>query len=116
MRCVAGDAGIVDQDVDEPELGLDLFQAGRAGLEGRHVPLVDRDAGLGLELLRRLVIAAVIGRHHAARPFQGFRDRGPDAARSTCHHRNSCHATPSLRSFLCAPAGHSPGPLVKCRR
>ena len=29
---VAGDAGIVDQHVDRPELGLDLLQAGGAGV------------------------------------------------------------------------------------
>jgi hypothetical protein len=30
---VAGDAGIVDQHVDRPELGFDLLDAGGAGLE-----------------------------------------------------------------------------------
>ena len=44
--------GVVDQDLHRPELGLHLFQAGRAGLVRRHVPFVNRDAGLGLEFFR----------------------------------------------------------------
>ncbi len=58
---VARDAGIVDQHVDRSELGLDLLDAGGAGVERRDVPLVDVDAGFGLEFLCRFIIAGVIG-------------------------------------------------------
>ena len=91
---VAGDAGIVDQHVDRAEIGLDLLEAGGAGVEGRDVPLVDGDAGLGLELLRRLVIAGVVGRDLVAGRLQRLRDRRADAARSARHHRNACHDAP----------------------
>ena len=59
-HAVAGDAGIVDEDVDGAELGLDRLDARLAGGGVGDVELVDRDAGLGLELLRRLVVAAII--------------------------------------------------------
>jgi hypothetical protein len=39
---VAGDAGIVDQHVDRAEIGLDLLDAGGAGVVVGDRPLVDR--------------------------------------------------------------------------
>ncbi len=36
---VAGDAGVVDDDVDRPEVALDLLQAGGAGGGVADVPL-----------------------------------------------------------------------------
>ena len=39
-RAVAGDAGIVDEHVDRAELGLDLGDAGVAGVEIGDVPFV----------------------------------------------------------------------------
>ena len=35
---VAGDAGIVDQHLDRAEIGLDLLEAGGAGVVGRRRP------------------------------------------------------------------------------
>ena len=63
---VARDAGVVDQDLDRPEFGLDLLDARAAGLKGRHVPFEDRNAGLGLEFLRRLVVAGLLAGFGAA--------------------------------------------------
>ena len=74
---VAGDAGVVDQDVDRAEIGLDLLQAGRAGVERGDIPFEDGDAGLGLELLRRLVVAAVVGGDLVARAFSAFEIAAP---------------------------------------
>ena len=45
-RAVLGDAGIVDQHLDRTDLGLDLFHAFGAGLERRHIPFVNGNAGL----------------------------------------------------------------------
>ena len=45
---VAGDAGIVDQDVDRAEIGLDLLDAGDAGVVVGDRPFVGLDAGLRL--------------------------------------------------------------------
>ena len=75
---VAGDAGIVDQHVDRTEIGLDLLHPVDAGLVRRNVPLVDRDAGFGLEFLRRLVVAGIIGRDPVAGGVQGLADRRAD--------------------------------------
>ena len=58
---VLGDAGVVDQDVDRPELLRDLRQPRSAFVVVGHVPLVDVNAGLGLELGRRIIVR-VIGR------------------------------------------------------
>src|ERR1051326_4861786 len=88
---VAGDPRVVDQDLDGPELRLDLLDPGRAGLMGAHVPLVDRDARRGLEFLCRLVVAAVIRRHLAAGGAQRLGDRRADAARPAGDHRHACH-------------------------
>ncbi len=88
---VAGDAGIVDQHVDRSELGFDLLDAGGAGIEGRDVPLVDGDAGLGLELLRRLVIAGVIGRDFIAGRLERLANGRANAARTARDQRNAGH-------------------------
>src|SRR5262249_55500298 len=80
-----------DHHLDRAEIGLHLLQSVDAGLVRRHVPLVDRNAGLGFELLRRLVIAAVVGGYLVAGRLQRLGDRLTDPARSTRHHRYACH-------------------------
>ena len=70
-----------------------LMPAAQASNE-RHVPLVDGDAGFGLELLRGLVIAAVIRRDLVACGLQRLRDRRADPARAARHQRNPSHCTP----------------------
>ncbi len=47
---IAGDAGIVDEDLDRAEIGLDLGNTLAAGIIVGHVPFVDRDAGIHLEM------------------------------------------------------------------
>src|SRR3974377_2362273 len=89
---IAGDPGIVDQDVDRPEVALDLLEAGDAGVVGRNVPLLDRDAGLALELLRRLVIAALVGRDRMAGRAKRLRNRRANAARTAGDHCHAGHA------------------------
>ena len=56
---ILGDAGVVDEHVDRPEVGLDLLDTGGAGIERSDVPFVDGDAGFRLEFLRRGVVAGV---------------------------------------------------------
>jgi hypothetical protein len=94
-------AGVVDQHLDRAEIGFDLLEARRTGFERRHVPLVDADAGLGLELLRRLVVARVIRRDLVSGSFQGLRDCCADTAGTTSHHCNASHTL--LLSFLAIP-------------
>src|SRR6202047_2024197 len=88
---VARDAGIIDQNVDRSECGLDLFDAGRARLEGRNVPLEDTDAGFGLDFLRRLVAAAVICSDVEAGRLQTLADRSANAARTAGDECNAGH-------------------------
>ena len=55
---------------------------GGASLVIRNVPLVDVDAGLGLEFGGRLVVAGIIRGDLVAAPLQGLGNRRADAARS----------------------------------
>ena len=71
-KAVAGDAGIIDQDIDRAEVLFDFGEAGGTGVVARHVPLVDRNAGLGFELRRSFIITGVIGGHRIAGGFQRF--------------------------------------------
>ena len=97
---VAGDAGIVDQHIDRAEFGLDLLDAGDAGLEGGDIPFVDGDTGLGPEFLRRFVVAAVIGCDLIARRLERLGDRRADTACSPRHHCNPCHKSSLSWLFL----------------
>jgi hypothetical protein len=88
---VLGDAGIVDQHVDRTQIGLDLLDARGAGIERTDVPFVDGNARLGLEFLRRRVIAGVARRDLVTRGLQRLADRRTDTARSPRHQCNPCH-------------------------
>src|SRR5262245_64472945 len=90
----ACDAAYVAQHLDRPEIGFEFLQAVGTRLIGRHVPLVDRDAGLTLELLRGLVVVAAIRRDVVAGRLQRLGDRFTDPTCSTRHHRNARHSHP----------------------
>src|SRR5665213_18129 len=96
QHVVAGDAGVVDQDLDRAESGLDLLHAGRAGREVGNVEFERGDAGLRGERLGRVVIAGVIRRHLVAGAGQRLGDGAADAARPARHDRHPCHARFSL--------------------
>jgi hypothetical protein len=97
---VTGDAGIVDEHVDGTEICLDLLHAFGAGVEIADIPFVDGDAGLGLELLRRSVVAGIARRNLVAGRLQRLADRSSDAPRTTRHQCNTCHIVfPSLGLF-----------------
>src|SRR5579859_1615502 len=90
---VAGDAGIVNDDINGAEIVLDLLHAGEAGLMVAHVPLVGGDAGLLGEDLRLGVVAAIIGGHLQAHVTQGDADRLADPTGTTGHDRYAVHRT-----------------------
>jgi len=77
---VAGDPGVVHQNVDGSDLGLDLGDPGGTGVILRDRPLIGRDAGLLGEGCRRLVVAGIVRRDLVTRRFQAFRNGGPDSA------------------------------------
>ena len=81
-RAVAGDSGIVHEDVDGTDFGFDGLDACFAGGGVADVELEDRDAGLGLEGVGGLVVAAVIRGDLVALGLEARRDGGTDAARS----------------------------------
>ena len=96
---VAGDAGVVHQDVDGADLGLDGLDAGLAGGVVADVELEDRDAGLGLEGVGGLVVAAVIGGDLVALGLEALRDGGADAAGSARDEGNAFLSHGFLRSL-----------------
>jgi hypothetical protein len=71
-HAVAGDAGVVDQNFDRAEFALHLGNAGSAGVRIGDVPLVNVNAGLGLEGLGLLGVAGICGRHGVAGVFQAL--------------------------------------------
>src|SRR5205814_10388630 len=79
---VAGDAGVVDQHINRPEVGLDLAHAVLARVEIGDVPPVGGDAGTIGELARPLLIPGVIGCDIHPHVAKGNADRLADAARS----------------------------------
>src|SRR5262249_42118042 len=88
---VAGDAGIVDDDLDGTERGRHLLHARLAILEGRDIPFEDGDAGLFPERLGAFVIARIVGGDLVARLFKADGNRFTDAARAAGHHCHPCH-------------------------
>src|ERR1700677_4838949 len=115
---IAGDAGIIDQDLDRPEIGADPAKPGDAGLVVRNIPFIDWDPGLGLELGRDFVVAVIDGSHFVAGCAQPFADRRADAARATTHHRYPSHGA-FLSCFLpdgapCLSGLSTGGRAIRC--
>src|SRR6266849_9407047 len=108
---ITGDAGVVHQHFDRTEIVLDLGDDRLTGGEIADVELVDGDAGLRLELLRRVIVAGVGGRHLVAFVLQHARNSGADAARSARHDCNTSghfflpYVTPTYSSRFCGVAG-----------
>jgi hypothetical protein len=90
-------------DVDRPEIGLDLLDASGAGFERRDVPFVDGDVGLGFELLRRLVVAAIIRGDLVSGCLERFGDCRADTACSPAHQRVAWHVYPPVCLALALP-------------
>ena len=63
---------LLTSTVDRAEIRFDPAYAGRRGLHVADIPLVDGDAGLGLEPLGRLVIARIDGSDRMAGVLQAF--------------------------------------------
>jgi hypothetical protein len=108
---ITGDAGVVHQHFDRTEILLDLGDDRLTDGEIADVEFVDGDAGLGFELLRRVIVAGVGGRYLVALVLQHARDGGADAARSTRHdcnpfgHLSLPYVTPTYSSRFCGVAG-----------
>ena len=91
-RAVAGDPGVVDDDVDGTELRLDRSAAGLRRLVIAHVPPPCRDAGRFGKGAGLFVIAGIIGDDRVALPLEPLADRLPDPARSSGDDRYPAHA------------------------
>ena len=92
---VAGDAGIVDDDIDRADIAGNLRAGGQRGFVVTNVELVGRDAGFLGEIPCRLVIAGIAGDHGETVAAQGFADCTPDPARAPGDDRYMCHFNPS---------------------
>src|SRR5262249_32344932 len=99
-EAVAGDARIVDEHVDRPELRRD-----RRGPADAVVPYADiafhyHDAEFIRGGARGGLVAGIASRDLHAIGFEARRDRLADAAGAACNERNASHGYASLR-FLC---------------
>ena len=99
-HAVFGDSGVVDENIDRPEVLGDLGQPSYTVLVFGDVPFVDVDARLRLELGGGLVVGMIGRRDLAARRLQRLGDGGADAARAAGDHCDSSHV--SSRDFLTA--------------
>ena len=90
-HAVTGDAGVVDDDLDRTQFGLDLRQTFLAGFEIADIPLEDGDAGPLGELAGLFVVAGIDGGYLVAGVLQANRNGFTDTARTTGNHCNSCH-------------------------
>src|SRR5262249_34568614 len=82
---------------DRPEFARDAVHALLAAGEIADIELVDGDAGLGLELARRGVIAGIVRRNAATLAHERDRNRMPNAPRAPRDHRNPSHVPFPLR-------------------
>ena len=60
-RHVTGDAGVVDQNLDRAQVGLDLRHGGGDGVEIADIEFIDGDPRFVLELGGGFVVARVVG-------------------------------------------------------
>src|SRR5258708_640138 len=108
---VAGDAGVVHQDLDRAQILFDARDPGLAGFEVADIEAVDRDAGFLVEGVGDAVIAAIDRGPPVARIFEPREDRRADAARAAGDRRYPCHTA----SLLIRPRGGSPGCFFSIR-
>ncbi len=88
-RAVAGDAGVVHEDFDRPQIFFDLRDPADAGVVIRYVDLVDWDTGPCVEFFGGFVVAAVDGGHRITFCLELF---GYHAANTAGTPRNDCDA------------------------
>ena len=90
-RAVAGDAGIIDQDLHRAEIGFNPGDACLTGVEIGYIDLVDGDAGRFFEFLGCLVVTAIDGRNRVPFVFQLFGNHPADSAGTAGDDRYSRH-------------------------
>jgi len=88
---IARDSRIVDENVDRADLLSDFLQTLGAILVVRNVPFIDRNAGVGLELLGRQIIPMIGRGNLLPRLLQGIADSRANPARPPAHNRHSRH-------------------------
>src|SRR5690606_33866881 len=99
---VAGDAGIVDDDIDRADLCRDAGAAVEAGLMVADVPFIGGDAGPIGKFARPFVIAAIVGDDGDAHVAQLQRNGFPDAATAAGDDCDTCHE-------ICSPTEYYGG-------
>ena len=118
QRGIAGDAGVVHQNLDRSRVGGDPLDRLLARLEAAGIEFHHTDAGLLVEILRRLVVGGIARDDDAPLLLQGGADRGADASRSAGHQCDACHRSlpfsvprtwrrPSRRRCTASPAPSS---------
>ena len=91
QRTVAGDAGIVHQDFDRPDIRDDLLERLLAGLEAADVELGHPDPGLLVECGCRFFVAGIVGDNNPALLLQRSADGRADSSCSARYQCDPCH-------------------------
>jgi hypothetical protein len=97
---VAGNARVVDEYFDGSDFTFHFLDAFGAGVIRGHIPFEDGNTGLGLEFLRSLVIAAVIGGDLVTCRLQRLGDRSSNSTGSPRYQCNARHGFAPSNSFL----------------
>ena len=77
-RRIAGDARIVDQNVNRTQVGFHSGNAGGAGVIVRDIPFIGLDASFGGECGSLFIITCIGGRDSVACGLQGSGNGGTD--------------------------------------
>ncbi len=88
---VAGDAGVVDHDIDRADFGFDPHAAGQRRLVVAHVPFIGGDPGFGGEGAGLLLVPGIVGHDGAALFLQRKADCLADAAGAAGNDCDACH-------------------------
>jgi len=102
-RSVAGDTGVVDDDIDTSVVGLDRGDGVEARLMVGDVPFERCNAGPLGKLGGLLVVAAVIGNDGCPGCLKRKTDRLTDAACAACNDCDPCHVAPLPRAICQQP-------------
>ena len=101
-RAVAGDARVVDDNIDRAKLFFDSGAAFKAGFVIADIPFARNDAGRLREGGGLFVVAAIIGDDRVSLAFEALADGFPDPACSACDDGYSAHF--DLSRLVCARA------------
>ena len=107
-RRIAGDARVVDHDIDRAEFSLDSRACIKAGLVVAHIPFAHGNSGAIRKFLGRCIIATIVGDDQPTLFLQLQTDCFTDAACTAGYYCYARHSPTPAISLSCQ--GHSQSP------